>query len=132
VRDFREFRVHQRAWPLDVVRTPRNAIRQHFGARLGDEHVVFDANPAHVGVTSELFAIERTFEIPDFEQHRNAVEARLDRDGHPGQEVAIEPQVTVAEALNARAPRGVAGAVAEIFHVVNVETEQVTDAVWEK
>ena len=53
------------------------------------------------------------------------IEAGLDGDRHARRQIAIEPQVAIAEARRARAPRRVAGAVAEVFHVVHVEAEQV-------
>src|SRR5687767_10347747 len=86
---------------LHFVRFLRHSGSQHFRARVGDEHVVLDANAADVFVTSEHRAIERALEIADlvgmFEKHRNPVKTGLDRHGHAGQEIAIEPEVAVAE-----------------------------------
>src|ERR1051326_2297053 len=63
------------------------------------------------------------------EDRLDAVEAGLDGDAHPGQEVAVETEVPVAAILGPLPAGGVAGSIAEVFHVVHVDAEEVPDAV---
>src|SRR6185436_20502574 len=106
---------------------------QDFGAGFGDENVVFNADAAHVGEAGKLGAVERAFEIAHFfgsrEDARNLVKAGLDGDAHARGKITIEAQIAVARRRFARAPGCVTGKVAQIFHVVHIDAEQVTDAV---
>ena len=60
------------------------------------------------------------------------VEAGLDRHRHSRREVAIQAQRPEPERFRALAPRRVAGAIAEVLHVVDVQAQQVADAVREQ
>ena len=66
------------------------------------------------------------------EDRGDEVEAGLDGDGHARREIAVEAQGGEAELGRALSAGRVAGAVAQILHVVDVEAQQVADAVREQ
>src|SRR5215211_3172661 len=85
---------------LDLVDGLGHGAAEHFASGGRDEHVVLDADAAHVGKAPELLAVERALELPHFlgslQDAPDLVEAGLDRDAHASSQVAIETEVTVA------------------------------------
>jgi len=111
----------------------RDGFGQHLPAGGRDQDVVLDADATYV---SELFqpatieAVARDASERGVAQDRRVdVEARLDRHRHAGGQISIQAQRAQAEDLGALAAGGVAGAVAQVFHVVDVQAQQVSDAV---
>lgn len=75
---------------------------------------------------------KRTNEFIVSPNGRHQVDTRFDGHDHPRLQVAIEPKELVAKLRPARSTRGVPGQVAEVFHVVHVEPQQMPEPVSEK
>ena len=60
------------------------------------------------------------------------VKSGLDGHGHPFDKIAIESQVSQAKLRRAFASRRVASKIAEVFHVVHIEANDVANAVREE
>ena len=58
------------------------------------------------------------------------VEARLNGDDHPRCEIAVEAEVSGTELVGAGAPWRVAGAVAKVLEVMDIQADEMPDAVW--
>ena len=118
------------AAPMDISETPMALAEPPM--RFGEAPMLF-GEPRRRHEALELCAIQERFERADFfgtiEQMTNLVKTRLDRERHTRQQIAIETQITVTRSLAAHTTRGVSGAIAQVFHIVHVETEQVSDAV---
>ena len=101
-------------------------------------YVVFDANAAELIFNERLNGRSidgvgkgggQFIVLPD---GRYDVDAGFDGDGHTGREVSIQSQELVTEFGATLSTLRIAGQVAEVFHVVNVEAQQMPEPVWEK
>ena len=63
---------------------------------------------------------------------RDDIEARLNGDDHPRLEIEVEAQVSGTELARAGPVLGVRCAIPEVLEIVNIEPEEVSDAVWKK